>query len=150
MNPYDDNFVSSPKEKRLSLLVWFYLSRFFNKSNRLSSQHLKEWGLSISQFEVLAQVGSNHRITQKELSERLLVTKGNIAQIVAKLEKLELIQHEREWKTKYLSLTKKGQLLYNDVIPEQEAFQTSQFSNLDRDEQQQLLSLLKKLYKGTN
>lgn len=145
-----DDFMLSPKDKRLSLLVWFHLSRFFNKSIRISNQHLKEWDLSSAQFDVLAQVGANKRLTQKELGDKLLVTKGNITQLLVKMEKMGLITREREWKTKYLSLTEKGRELYDDVVPRQETFQASQFCNLNRTEQQQLLELLKKIQDNPN
>ena len=63
------------------------------------------------------------------------------------MEKLGWIERERQWKTKYLSLTEKGRELYNEVVPKQEQFQASQFCNLNREEQLQLLELLKKATK---
>src|SRR5699024_2392584 len=129
-------------------LLWFHVSRFFNHSIRRSNNHLKEWNLSAAQFDILAQVGSNKRLTQKELGNKLLVTKGNIAQLLAKMEKMNIIQREREWKTKYLSLTEQGKELYQEVVPRQETFQASQFCNLNREEQHQLLELLKKLHQN--
>jgi DNA-binding MarR family transcriptional regulator len=58
-----------------------------------------------------------------------------------------LIRREQEWKTKYLSLTEKGQALFDSVVPVQEQFQAAQFSKLDREERRQLLHLLGKLQK---
>lgn len=144
------NINLTTKDKRLGLLLWFYLSRFFNQSVRLSNQHLKKWNLSAAQFDILVHIGSNERLTQKELGEKLLVTKGNITQLLVKMEKEEWIQREREWKTNYLSLTKKGKELYRNIVPNQEGFQASQFCNLNRDEQLQLLDLLKKLQSNSN
>jgi len=142
---FDDDVSLPSKDRRLGILLWFYLSGFFNHSIRVSNQHLKEWNLSAAQFDVLVQVGSTERLTQKELCNRLLVTKGNITQLLTKMEKMELIKREREWKTNYLSLTKKGNELYREVVPKQEAFQAAQFGNLNREEQLLLLNLLKKL-----
>src|SRR5699024_4741643 len=147
---FDDDVSLPSKDRRLSILLWFNLSRFFNHSIRLSNQHLKEWNLSAAQFDVLVQVGSTERLTQKELGNRLLVTKGNITQLLTKMEKMELIQREREWKTNYLSLTTKGSELYQAVVPKQETFQAAQFSNLNRNEKLQLLDLLKKLRHDSN
>ena len=42
-------------EDRLGLLLWFRLSRFYNKSIRETNQHLKEWNVSAAQFDVLAR-----------------------------------------------------------------------------------------------
>lgn len=140
----------STKNKRLGILLWYYLSRFFNRSIRKSNQHLKEYNLSAAQFDILVQVGSHKQITQQELGNKLLVTKGNITQLLVKMEKFGWISREVDWKTKYLSLTPKGETLYQEVVPKQEAFQTLQFANLTPEEQLQLLSLLKKLHKNKN
>ena len=143
----DDEIYLSSKNKRLGLLLWFHLSHVFNQNIRLNNQHLKQWNLSTAQFDMLVQIGVHERLTQKELGEKLLVTKGNITQLLSKMEKLGWIERERQWKTKYLSLTEKGKELYNEVVPKQEQFQASQFCNLDREEQLQLLELLKKATK---
>ncbi|HIS28888.1 MAG TPA: MarR family transcriptional regulator [Candidatus Avamphibacillus intestinigallinarum] len=143
----DDEIYLSSKNKRLGLLLWFHLSHVFNQNIRLNNQHLKQWNLSTAQFDMLVQIGVHERLTQKELGEKLLVTKGNITQLLSKMEKLGWIERERQWKTKYLSLTEKGRELYNEVVPKQEQFQASQFCNLDREEQLQLLELLKKATK---
>ncbi|MGG2063652.1 MarR family winged helix-turn-helix transcriptional regulator [Bacillus sp. S14(2024)] len=132
-------------DERLGLLVWFRLSRFYNQSIRETNRHLKKWDLSAAQFDVLVQVGAGDRLTQQELGRKLFVTKGNVTQLLSKMEQLGLIQREQEGKTKYLSLTEKGKALYEEVVPPQERFQASQFCKLDREEQKQLLALLRKL-----
>lgn len=133
------------QSKRLDLLLWFRLSRFYNQSLRLSNQHLKEWGLSAAQFDVLAQVGMHDRISQQELGRKLFVTKGNITQLLQKMEKLGLIEREQDWKTKYISLTEQGKEMYTRVVPAQEDVQASHFSRLTDAEKKQLNELLKKL-----
>ena len=133
------------KEERLGILLWFRLSRFYNRSIRETNHHLKKWRLTAAQFDVLAQVGAAGRISQQELAEKLVVTKGNITQLIHKVEELGLIGREQEWKTKYISLTEAGQLLYNEIVPLQEQFQASQFQSLDQGEQKLLLELLRKL-----
>ena len=130
---------------RLDLLAWFRLSRFYNKSIRLSNQHLKEWNMTAAQFDVLVQIGLNNKITQQELSEKLFVTKGNITHLIQKMEKADLVQREQEWKTKYLSLTLSGEDLFKEVVPAQESFQAEQFKKLTIEEKKQLVALLKKL-----
>ena len=132
-------------EDRLGLLLWFRLSRFYNKSIRETNQHLKEWNVSAAQFDVLAQVGGPDRLTQQELGNKLFVTKGNITQLLNKMEQLEWIRREQEGTTKYISLTEKGRALYEEIVPPQETFQAEQFQNLNVEEQHQLLQLLKKL-----
>ncbi|MCM3785193.1 MarR family transcriptional regulator [Neobacillus mesonae] len=135
----------SKPEERLGLLLWFRLSRIYNHNIRESNQHLKAWNLSTAQFDVLVQVGTGERMSQQELANKLLVTKGNITQMLSKMEELGLIKRETDWKTKYVSLTDQGRELYNEVVPAQEQFQASQFGKLTKDERKELLQLLKKL-----
>ncbi|PFJ18623.1 MarR family transcriptional regulator [Bacillus cereus] len=132
-------------EDRLGLLLWFRISRFYNKSIRETNQHLKKWNVSAAQFDVLAQVGGYDRLTQQELGNKLFVTKGNVTQLLNKMEQLEWIHREQEGTTKYISLTEKGRDLYEVIVPPQETFQAEQFHNLNIEEQNQLLKLLKKL-----
>ncbi|GAE34284.1 transcriptional regulator [Halalkalibacter akibai JCM 9157] len=101
--------------------------------------------MSIAQFDLLVQVGVHQPISQQGLAEKLLVTKGNITQMVVKMESAGLIQRTQEWRTKHITLTNKGKELYEEVVPQQELFQVSQFQALTKDEQKQLLALLKKL-----
>jgi DNA-binding MarR family transcriptional regulator len=144
----ENKFISS-KDKRLALLVWFRLARFYNYSIKQTNQHLQQWGITMSQFDALNQIGLHQPITQQQLGERLEVTKGNITQLLKRMEASGWIVREQDWKIKYISLTETGQQLYKTVIPRQEQFQINQFCGLDSDEQAQLLHLLKKLQKST-
>ncbi|KZR56921.1 MarR family winged helix-turn-helix transcriptional regulator [Pseudobacillus badius] len=135
----------SKQDERLGLLLWFRISRIYNQSIRQSNQHLKKWELSAAQFDVLVQVGSHERLSQQELADKLFVTKGNITQLLSKMEQMGLIKREQEWKTKYLSLTEEGRELFQEVVPQQEQFQAAQFSGLDEEEKKQLLQLLRKI-----
>ncbi|ALC82667.1 MULTISPECIES: MarR family winged helix-turn-helix transcriptional regulator [Bacillus] len=137
----------SKQDERIGILLWFRLSRFYNQSIRETNQHLKNWDLSAAQFDVLAQVGSHKRLSQQELAKKLLVTKGNITQLLNKMEELGLVKREQEWKTKYLSLTDNGKALFDEVVPKQEHFQAAQFNELNHEEKKQLLELLKKIQK---
>lgn len=143
-----DNFFSK-QQLRLNLMLWFRLSRFYNQSIRESNIHLKEWNLTGSQFDILAQIGTNERLSQQELADKLFVTKGNITQLISKMEKNGLVKREQEWKTKYLSLTDKGLTLYHQVVPLQEQFQAAQFESLNQQEKKVLLELLRKIQRNS-
>ncbi|MDP5276328.1 MarR family winged helix-turn-helix transcriptional regulator [Chengkuizengella axinellae] len=146
MNEKDKKLLND-KDKRLGLLLWIRIVRFFNKNSRESNQFLNQWNLSTAQFDVIAQVGSytHGRLTQQDLAKRSLVTKGNITLLLKKMEDANLIVREKEKKNKYISLTEKGRHLYDEVVPQQGQLRASQFSRLTREEQKQLLYLIKKL-----
>ncbi|WP_172370444.1 MarR family winged helix-turn-helix transcriptional regulator [Sporosarcina jiandibaonis] len=141
----ENHLKSSKQDIKLGILLWFRITRFYNKNIKYTNQHLKNWNLTAAQFDLLSNVGKSQPITQQELGEKLVVTKGNITQLLNKLESMDLIRRDREWKTNYISLTNKGKELYNEVVPEQQLFQAEQFNNLDHEEKKQLLHLLKKI-----
>lgn len=137
--------MKESEKKRLNLLIWFRLARVYTNLIKESNQHLKKWELSAAQFDVLVQIGTAKRITQVELAQKLFVTKGNITQLLSKMENLGLVEREQEWRTKYVKLTARGESLFNEVTPLQEQFQAGQFSSLNNDEKKQLLHLLRKI-----
>jgi len=128
-----------------AVLAWMRLARVFQKVDRASAEHLRAWGLSIAQFDVIAQVGSAEGITQQELADKLLVTKGNICQLLDRLEQHGLIRRRQEGRVNHLFLTDAGARLYQETVPAQEAFITEQFATLAPEEQAQLLAILRKL-----
>ncbi|ODG90552.1 MULTISPECIES: MarR family transcriptional regulator [Bacillaceae] len=141
------NEASTNKSKNLAVLLWFRLARFYLKNVRESNNQLKKWGLTTAQFDVIVHVGRNKRLTQQELADKLVVTKGNVTHLLKKMEELQWIKREVEWKNKYLSLTEIGQKMYEEIVPSQDEFQQAQFSKLTEEEQFQLLTLLRKLNK---
>ncbi|MEE6451299.1 MarR family transcriptional regulator [Gottfriedia acidiceleris] len=141
------NEASANKSKNLAVLLWFRLARFYLKNVRESNNQLKKWGLTTAQFDVIVHVGRNKRLTQQELADKLVVTKGNVTHLLKKMEELQWIKREVEWKNKYLSLTEIGQKMYEEIVPSQDEFQKAQFSKLTEEEQLQLLTLLRKLNK---
>ena len=128
-----------------SVLAWLRLFRVFQKIDRASSIHLRSWGLSTAQFDVLARVGASRGITQQELADRLLVTKGNISQLLDHMERLGLLKRCQEKRSKVLVLTEEGQALYERVVPAQEKLIAERFAGLSSAEIGDLQRLLRKL-----
>src|SRR6185437_16197588 len=62
--------------------VWVTLARVYTLLERRLGQCLAAHGLSLSQFDVLATLWHGEGITQQELAERLLVTKGNVVGLI--------------------------------------------------------------------
>ena len=133
------------KETLESIVIWFKISKIYNENIKETNRLLKEYGLSSAQFDVLAQIGVGKEITQSELSEKLLATKGNISQLIVSMENKDYVRRRQEWKNKYVSLTPKGTEMYNELVPMVEAFQTETFGILDEEERQELLMLLRKV-----
>ena len=130
------------------VLAWLRLARVFQKISMHSERFFRAHSLNTAQFDVLAQVGAARGISQQELADALLVTKGNISQLLGKLERQGLITRRQEGRTNCLSLTERGQTLFDVVVPQQEALIAQLLAPLSDDEQRELLRLLRKLDHG--
>ena len=125
--------------------AWLRLARLYHKVDRASAAHLRGWGLSVAQFDVLARVGVRPGLTQQELADALLVTKGNVCQVLDRMEADGLIERRREGRAKRLHLTERGQALFARVVPAQERVVEQIFGVLDPDARERLLALLRQL-----
>ena len=128
-----------------SVLAWLRLCRAVQKIGRTQSIYLRTWDLNEAQFDVLAQIGARQGITQQQLADKLLVTKGNVSQLLSRMEKLGLLRRCPEQRNNTLLLTEKGQELHDVVVPAIEELVAKQFSALSEAEVVNLLHLLRKL-----
>ena len=113
-----------------------------------SAEVLTQFDLTNAQYDILNHLNGHDGCSQKELAQTLLVTKGNITQIITKMEKLGLVARKLEWKTKYIFLTPTGKELYQAVTPKLEQSHKEALAGLTGAEQKQLLKLLKQILKG--
>jgi DNA-binding MarR family transcriptional regulator len=134
------------------VLAWLRLMRVFLKVDGASARHFQAWDpelkLSTAQFDVLAHIGAAEGLTQQELAESLFVTKGNISQLLDRMERLGLVRRCQEGRANTLFLTEQGRRLFEQLVPAQEALIAGLFAPLNHDEQVQLLALLRKLDQG--
>ncbi len=130
--------------KTPALLGWMRLMRVYHKVERRSAERLKGWGLSVAQFDVLAHVGAAEGITQQELADSLVVSKGNVCQLLDKMEGRGWISRVQEGRANRLFLTDEGRRLFEDVVPVHEAGVAERFSVLSEADQAQLHELLRK------
>jgi len=131
--------------RRPSVLAWLRLLRVSQKVERDLARQLKLWGLNNAQFDVLAHVGAAEGITQQELADSLLVTKGNVAQLLGRMERRGLIERRSQGRTNRLFLTDEGRRTFTEVVPAHEALIDDRLSVLSEEEQRQLFELLRKL-----
>jgi DNA-binding MarR family transcriptional regulator len=127
-----------------SILLWFKISGIHTDNIRESGIIAREFGLTLAQSDVIAQLGIKE-MTQNELAERLLVTKGGISQLLQGMECSDLIERRQVWKTKYVSLTKKGKEIHDRLVPELERFQGEFFNGLSKNEKKMMLEMLRKI-----
>jgi DNA-binding MarR family transcriptional regulator len=128
-----------------AVLAWMRLARVYQKVDRASAAAMRAQGLSVGQFDVLAQVGAHPGITQQALADALLVTKGNVTQLLDRMEATGLLCRRQDGRANRVTLTDLGQRLAADAVPAQEALVAERLAALTADERRTLLHLLRKL-----
>lgn len=136
------------RARRLGVALWARIARIYSHNMRQAAARLRALDLSVAQFDALAQIGAHEGLTQQELAQRLLVTEGNITQLLDRLQQRGLIARCREGRLKRLVLTETGRQLRDKAVPGQEWFQADQFAALTPDERRTLLALLGKVQRA--
>lgn len=126
------------------MVAWTRLVRIQQRLDRLSRRNFRSLGLSAAWFDVLARVGANEGLTQAELADSLLVTKGNVSQLLAKMEASSLVERRVDGRSLRISLTEAGKALAAKALPRQEALIRESLKSLSAAEQADLARLLRK------
>lgn len=87
---------------------------------RYSGAHVKQMGVTESQFDVIATLGNTDGMTCKELGEHTLITKGTLTGVLDRMELRQLIVRRSDAtdaRRTHIALTGKGDALFNEVFP---------------------------------
>jgi DNA-binding MarR family transcriptional regulator len=106
---------------------------------------LRPLGLTVAQFDALANLYLEDAASQQELAERLLVTKGNVTGLVNRLGERGLVArraHPVDRRTNCISLTAAGRRLARRGLEVQRALIEHMMGALSRSDQESLRSLL--------
>ena len=131
--------------------VWLTFARVSTRLERRLGQCLTVHGLSLSQFDVLATLWHGEGITQQELAERLLVTKGNVVGLIDRVGAAGWVERRpdpEDRRANRLYLTDAGRKLISDAFPRHAADVRKAFGRLSEDELRQMHKLLEKLEAG--
>jgi len=117
----------------------------FQKIDQAAAADLRREGLTVGQFDVLAQVGAAEGSTQQQVADALLVTKSNVCQLLDRMERARLVERQQHGRMNHLYLTEEGKRLYQRVVPAHEQRLGELLSDLSAEEQATLLGLLRKV-----
>jgi len=137
--------VGNMSGRSIAIPAWLRLARVFQKVDRATVDLMRQWDLSVAQFDVLAQVGNAEGLTQQQLADRLLVTKGNVCQLLDRMEERGLLIRQQEGRANHLYLTEKGKEIRAEALPAQERMIESIFKELPHARQASLLASLRQL-----
>ncbi|MCF6228105.1 MAG: MarR family transcriptional regulator [Planctomycetes bacterium] len=122
-----------PPNERARVGMWIRLARCANLAMRELRTSLRE-DCTMPQFDVLAQLCREEKgLTFSALSERLLVTAGNLTGIVDRLEKQGYVRREtnpRDRRQTFIRVTEEGQKYADVVIPKHEQDIVNLFSKV--------------------
>jgi len=143
--------VSLAQAEDHSLDAFLQLMRVQQKLQRQMERVLDGAGLTLPQFDVLANLGMVEGITQQELAERLLVTKGNVCGLLDRMEAAELVQRRpdpKDRRANRLYLTRVGRAALQAAFPTHLGVVQECMSVLSGAEQRTLAQLLGRLDVG--
>jgi DNA-binding MarR family transcriptional regulator len=119
--------------------------RIFGRLTAQGTRTARRHGLSLPHVEVLLCLDSGEGVSQQDLAERLLLTKGNICVIVQKMEAAGLIERRSDpddQRFHRLYLTPAGREKLRAILPEQAAQTSRVLRGLSPAEQRTLHELL--------
>lgn len=134
-----------------ALATWWYLARAYNALLHALSSFFEEHGITGAQFGVMRCVdeAGPEGLPLSHLSERLMVSCGNITGVVDRLEQSGYLQRERsqtDRRVVYARLTERGRAFYRRILPEYRARVRELLAPLAPEEQQRLAELCRTLY----
>lgn len=111
---------------------------------------LIDYDLTESQFAVLEAIYYKGELTIGEIQDKILTTSGNIAIVLKNLEKREYVKKHQDFVDKrkfFLNLTETGKELIERLAPVVHRKIVNIIGCLNKEEQDILLKLLKKISK---
>ncbi|MEP6829445.1 MAG: MarR family winged helix-turn-helix transcriptional regulator [Rhizomicrobium sp.] len=145
-----------PSKTRLDLdgFVPYRLSVLTNRVSGAIARHYSErFDLSVPEWRVIAVLGQAPGLSAREVAERTAMDKVQVSRAVQSLlaaKRLTRAAHVEDGRITHLSLSAKGQAIYNDVVPLALSLEKQFLSVLSAGEQKSLDTLLTKLSRHMN
>lgn len=129
----------SPIRSKETLRLWLRMLPCVNMVEQILRARFREhYGMSLPQFDVMAQLGrSKTPQTMSELSRHLVVSSGNVTGLVDRLVKSGCVirePSETDRRVQYVKLTEKGHKELEDMARAHEIWLTEIFHVLSDDE----------------
>lgn len=128
-----------------SIIAWLRLARVYQKIDLKTADTMRSFGLSVSRFDVLNHAGTPEGRTQQDLAAALLVTKGNITQLIDAMEREGLLVRRRDGRSKRIYLTDQGRELRTEAVRTQESAMAEYFAVLNKEDVMTLVRIMRKL-----
>lgn len=119
--------------------AWLHVVRCYQLGSRRLAEYLAPLDLSTAQLDVLANLlaGPEEGLTQDQLVQRLLVTKGNVSGLLDRLGQRGLVQrlqHPESRRTNLVVLTPEGRALSERAVAVQSDFVAEVMAGLTEEQ----------------
>ena len=138
---------------QLDLRIWLRLLTCTHLIERRVRKNLRDnFDTTLPRFDVMAQIDrAPDGQPMRELSNRLMVTNGNITPLVDRLVDDNLIKKDpstEDGRVQHVSLTSEGQKVLDKMIPAHSSWVNDLMSDIDRESALDLYKLLGELKKS--
>ena len=132
--------------------AWVQMVRTVARVERRLVAALGERDVTLPQFDVLATLRFGEGVTQQELAERLLVTKGNVCGVLDRLERLGWVERRpdaTDRRANRLHLTAAGRRKVDALLPAHDALVLHALRHLSDADVRSLRLVLDGIERGT-
>lgn len=102
--------------------AWLQLVRAYNFIEARISADLRDDNLTLAQFDVLVALVKKGAISQQEMADHLLVTKGNVVGLIDRLSARGLVERRAsgtDRRVNLLQITSRGRRVVERALPRQ-------------------------------
>lgn len=129
--------------------AWLQLVRAYNFVEARISADLREDDLTLAQFDALVGLFKKGAVSQQELADHLLVTKGNVVGLIDRLSARGFVERRRsatDRRVNLLEITESAHRLVERVLPRQLELISRLMTTLTRAEADALEGLLSRVH----
>jgi DNA-binding MarR family transcriptional regulator len=136
-------------ERTLQTSILYHIHRISARGRNVMTKALRPWGITAEQLILLKSAYENEGLTQRHLAQESLKDAPNTTRLIDKLESAGLLvrkQDMRDRRSYRIFTTEKGRRLVERINPVMQRAVDHMTTNLAKDEHDQLVALLVRLY----
>lgn len=114
-------------------------------SSRIAEQYRSRFGLSTTEWRIIAVLGDSGELTQRELARLTLMDKVAVNRACGLLEKRAVVERAanmQDRRSHHLRLTEEGRSIHARIMPLARAIEAELFGSFDEGEREALRGLL--------
>ncbi len=141
--------MASPRLSKLESSCWFAVVEAYQACNRRYSAMLREFDLTIPQYDVLNAIDKLGEDAQpKQIADELVVTRGNVTGLLTRLQERRLIRTRRsesDGRSFLCELTSRGEALLADARAAAAVFISEQLAPFDDESKAEMQSTMHRM-----